>query len=98
MLKLSHAEKLIYYKKILRSAQSFPSKNRAGIVREIKAEFRAKKSLTNEQEINKAWDVAMRGLQQLSMYNNLDPKKSRWSISLESNPMPRREPKEDSKE
>lgn len=89
---MNRSAKLRLYKDILRAAKTFPSIKRDKIAREIRATFRDNAKLENTEEIEKALAVATKGLSQLNMYSNLRLNKSpNWSITLEQNPMPRRE-------
>jgi cytochrome c oxidase assembly factor 4 len=90
-MNFSRVEKLILYRRILLSAKSFPSIKKQKIIEEIRSEFRAKKSLTDEKEIRMAIDVATKGLHQLSMYSSLNQRSSTWSVSLDNCPMPAKE-------
>eukprot|EP00009_Paramoeba_aestuarina_P005082 CAMPEP_0201521222 /NCGR_PEP_ID=MMETSP0161_2-20130828/14290_1 /ASSEMBLY_ACC=CAM_ASM_000251 /TAXON_ID=180227 /ORGANISM="Neoparamoeba aestuarina, Strain SoJaBio B1-5/56/2" /LENGTH=79 /DNA_ID=CAMNT_0047919813 /DNA_START=78 /DNA_END=317 /DNA_ORIENTATION=+ len=65
------ASVLYLYKCILRNAYVYPSVNRASIIDEIKTEFRAKRHLTDEQEIEKAVMDGVDGLRALQKYTGL---------------------------
>lgn len=93
-------ELLVLYKQILRSAKTFPSKNRAKIYQAIREEWRDYVDCTDEDKIQKQVAVAYKGLSQLRQYDiasltansrggggNLDSPD--WSITLEQNPMPK---------
>lgn len=56
------------YRHILKAAQHFPSRKRHSIIREIKAEFRANKDLTDPDKIAHCRTVAERGLSDLQAY------------------------------
>lgn len=77
------------YRNILRHAQVFPSKNRLGIIREIKATFRENKKMKNTKEVERAVKLGIEGLEQLSMYSSLKSKAGDWSVTLSQDPMPR---------
>eukprot|EP00197_Chlamydomonas_leiostraca_P003774 CAMPEP_0202865560 /NCGR_PEP_ID=MMETSP1391-20130828/6232_1 /ASSEMBLY_ACC=CAM_ASM_000867 /TAXON_ID=1034604 /ORGANISM="Chlamydomonas leiostraca, Strain SAG 11-49" /LENGTH=86 /DNA_ID=CAMNT_0049545419 /DNA_START=36 /DNA_END=296 /DNA_ORIENTATION=- len=59
---------LSLYRGILKAAKHFPSKKRDRIIIEIKAEFRAKKGLSDPAQLAKAREVAERGLADLQSY------------------------------
>jgi len=82
-------ETLRLYKDILKAAKSFPSIKREKIIAEIRIGFRTNKDLTNEVEVNKLRGIAIKGLQQLSMYSSLPQSASSWSVDLEKEPIPR---------
>jgi hypothetical protein len=82
------------YKDLLRSAETFPSKNRTRIYREIRADWRLHAAQQDEAILTKQIAVAYKGLQQLRMYDessmtggNLGS--ANWSVTLEQNPMPK---------
>jgi LYR motif-containing protein 4 len=82
------------YKELLRSAATFPSKNRARIYQEIRSEWRLNRSLDEPNRLQKEIQVAYKGLQQLRQYDeqSLTGGKvgsSSWSVTLEQNPMPK---------
>jgi hypothetical protein len=60
------------------------------VVEEIRLGFRANRELTDKEEIRKCLDVAVDGLGKLSMYGGLHRSQTQWSVSMESQPMPRR--------
>lgn len=76
------------YRNILKNAKTFPSRNRDGIIREIKISFRENKAITDESKIESCLKLAREGLAQLSMYSNLRSTKGDWKISLTQEPMP----------
>mmetsp|Transcript_15625 Transcript_15625/g.59387 ORF Transcript_15625/g.59387 Transcript_15625/m.59387 type:complete len:102 (+) Transcript_15625:171-476(+) len=77
------------YRRILKLAKVFPSKNRESIYREIQLQFHRDKTLTDPTAIAERLSVAHRGVQQLSMYTNLQGVKGDWSVTLEQNPFPK---------
>jgi LYR motif-containing protein 4 len=79
------------YRSILRLAARFPSIKRPKIIREIRLTFRQNKHLTDENEIRKCFAVAKKGVEQLSMYSNLNRNSVNWTVQLEKNPMPKSE-------
>ena len=72
----------LLYRHILRAARHFPSIKRDGIIREIKAEFRANAGLKDEGTIKEKMEMAVRGLEELELYTSLDKKSKEWSIHL----------------
>ena len=81
---------IILYRDIIKHAKVFPSKNRLRILKEIKAEFRANKTLVDSAKISIELAKATKGLEQLSMYTNLRTQKGAWVIDLEKEPMPKK--------
>mmetsp|Transcript_31536 Transcript_31536/g.100080 ORF Transcript_31536/g.100080 Transcript_31536/m.100080 type:complete len:106 (-) Transcript_31536:96-413(-) len=83
------------YRQILKLAKVFPSSNKESIIEEIKLQFHRDKHMdpaTQAAEIAKRFDVAYRGIEQMSQYTSLrDTSGSEWSVQLEKNPMPRPE-------
>ncbi len=59
---------LTLYRRILRAAQSFPSIKRDSIIRDIKAEFREHRALTDDSLIQQRIQVAQRSLEDLESY------------------------------
>ncbi|UPQ99306.1 hypothetical protein HOP50_03g26130 [Chloropicon primus] len=59
------------------------SKNRAGMIEEIKTEFREAKGLSSHAEIEKKVEVARSGVQQMQLYCKLDSKGTDWKVSLD---------------
>lgn len=85
----SRTQLLGLYRQILFAAKRFPSVKRKTIVEEIRLSFRQDASLTDPKAIDNSIDVALKGLQQLSMYVNLPKNSANWVINLEKNPMPK---------
>lgn len=85
----SSVEILSLYRQIIKHAKVFPSKNRLRILKEIRAEFKENKVLTDQIKINKELDKATKGLSQLTMYTSLNRNESHWIVELDKNPMPR---------
>jgi hypothetical protein len=83
------------YKDLLRSASTFPSKNRAGIYREIRREWRVHAIQPDPEVVRKQVAVAYKGLQQLRQYDESAMTGGRgagsanWTVTLEQNPMPK---------
>jgi Complex 1 protein (LYR family) len=85
---------LSLYRRLLRSAASFPSKNRTGIYQAIQQEFRENVGLDpSGEETKKKVEMALKGLTQLRQFDVTqmaggklnDPT---WKVSMEQNPMP----------
>ena len=75
------------YAELLRTVRTFPSKKRAAIREDIRAEFREKARLVDPAAIALALDVGSRGLGTMRKYTRLDPRASTWSVDLEQAPM-----------
>lgn len=88
--KISRANVLRLYRQIIKAAKIFPSIKKLKILAEIRFEFRQNRSITNEEEIRKYRDKAIKGLEQLSMYSDLPKNAFNWKVDLEKEPMPQR--------
>jgi hypothetical protein len=83
------------YKKLLRSAATYPSKNRLGIYQAIREEWRDHKTLENPEKLDKQITIAYKGLEQLRQYDEQVMTKGKgasspnWEVTLEQNPMPK---------
>ena len=88
-------ELLHLYRKLLRSAATYPSKNRMGIYKAIQEEFRDNVNMNpNDQKTHQQFSVAYKGLSQLRMYDAMvlskgNPESPNWEVTLEQNPMPK---------
>jgi len=71
---------VLLYRHILKAAAKFPSVNRAGVIQEIKDEFRLARNLTDTEEITKRRKVAVEGLKQLEAYSGMDKKSPKWEM------------------
>ena len=85
------------YRRLLRSAETYPSKKRRQIYESIREEFRENISLDPENEKTKRKiAIAHQGLAQLRQFDEITMTgggdKSSWTVSLSQNPMPRRPP------
>lgn len=96
MLPQSGSKELLHlYRRLLRAAATYPSKNRWGIHAAIREEFRDNRSLDpDDPKTLKQIHVAKKGLGQLQMYDQMnlskgDPDSPNWSVTLEQNPMPK---------
>lgn len=73
---------LLLYRHILKAASRFPSKNRAGIVAEIKSEFREARGETDAGELKKKLALARDGLDRMRAFSGLDQGSAKWEVSL----------------
>jgi|AntAceMinimDraft_5_1070358.scaffolds.fasta_scaffold29344_2 hypothetical protein len=62
------ASTLLLYRHILKAAATFPSKNRLGLISDIKLEFREAAHLKDAGELKKKIAIAKDGLDRLSAY------------------------------
>jgi hypothetical protein len=81
------------YKKLLRSAEAFPSKNRSKIYQSIRDDWRQNKDLQGEK-LQQQLSVAYKGLSQLRQFDEQEMTggqvdSSNWNVKLEQNPMPK---------
>ncbi len=83
----SRAQVLTLYRHLLRHAAVFPSRKRAGILSDIRLEFRERASLAEPAARAQAWEVGVRGLDTMKKYTTLDARAPSWSIDLEQNPL-----------
>lgn len=72
----------ILYRHILKAARRFPSIKRNAIIEEIRTEFRDNKALKDRAEIEEKLKIAVRGLEELEQYSQLDPKSKDWDLYL----------------
>mmetsp|Transcript_20269 Transcript_20269/g.44078 ORF Transcript_20269/g.44078 Transcript_20269/m.44078 type:complete len:97 (-) Transcript_20269:210-500(-) len=93
---LSQSRDLLHlYRRLLRSAATYPSKNRAGIYKAIQEEFRDNITMDpDDAKTQKQIQVAYKGLGQLQMYDAMvlskgNPESPNWEVTLEQNPMPK---------
>lgn len=85
----STSSTLSLYKNILKQAKLFPSIKRNKIIEEIRISFRENRALTDEMKIKGALEVGYKGLEQLSAYTTLPKNSNNWSVTMDSNPMPK---------
>jgi hypothetical protein len=91
------------YRQLLRSCQSYPSKNRWGIYNAIRDEFRENIELDpSDSETKKKVAVAIKGLSQLRQYDQQvladgQRQNPHWNVRLEQSPMPKPPDSEDEK-
>jgi hypothetical protein len=81
------------YRQLLRSAETYPSSNRARIYQAIRDEWRENASLPAEEAQEKV-ALAYKGLSQLRQFDvdtmtSGNPYSSNWNVQLEQNPMPK---------
>ena len=81
------------YRQLLRSAQTYPSKNRQGIYNAIRTEWRENASLSAEEAQVKV-SLAYKGLTQLRQFDvhtmtGGNTNSHHWEVNLEQNPMPK---------
>lgn len=99
--RMSHRVSLLHlYRRLLRSAETYPSMKRREIYEAIREEFRENSSLDPENEKTKQKiAIAQQGLAQLRQFDEVamtgGGNRSSWNVSLTQNPMPR--PPEESK-
>ena len=86
----ARADVLKLYRNILKNAKVFPSRNRERIYKEIVAEFKSNKNLTDSSKLALAFEKASSGLGQLSKYTSLKHSQTSWVVELEKEPMPKR--------
>mmetsp|Transcript_27516 Transcript_27516/g.40437 ORF Transcript_27516/g.40437 Transcript_27516/m.40437 type:complete len:106 (-) Transcript_27516:106-423(-) len=90
-------ELLSLYRKILRSAAVYPSKNRLRIYEAIRQEFRENKSMDpKSDETQVKVSIAIKGLSQLKQFDEYTMTGGKtgspnWTVNLEQNPMPKPE-------
>ena len=72
---------LLLYRHILKAARS-PEQNRAGIVAEIKSEFRDARGVTDAGELEKKLALARDGLDRMRAFSGLDQGSAKWEVSL----------------
>mmetsp|Transcript_23502 Transcript_23502/g.32963 ORF Transcript_23502/g.32963 Transcript_23502/m.32963 type:complete len:103 (-) Transcript_23502:411-719(-) len=83
------------YRRLLRSAATYPSRNRWGIYQAIREEFKENRNLDpTTEDTKKKIAVAYKGLDQLRQFDEIvmqggDPNNPNWSVTLEQNPMPK---------
>jgi Complex 1 protein (LYR family) len=81
------------YRRLLRSAANYPSKNQIGIFQSIREDFRENASLDpSDPKAKRQIEVAYNGLNQLRQYDKSNLAKTKnsatWSVLLNQNPMP----------
>ena len=76
------ASTLTLYRHILKAARTFPSRNRAGIIEDIKLEFRENRAVTDAAALRAKIALANDGLDRMRAYTGLDSGSSAWDVSL----------------
>jgi hypothetical protein len=71
---------LFLYRRLLRAASSFPSKNRTAILEDIRTSFRSNKNETDKQKLEKQFEEAYAGLAELEKFQGMR-KDAHWSYS-----------------
>jgi len=80
---LSRPQLLSLYKQILRSAATFPSSKRRGIIRSIKLDWRDGAKLTDRQKLHAEHTRAVDGLRSLRQYQPLSTSNTgAWNLEL----------------
>ena len=79
------------YRQVIKNAKVFPSKNRDGMVREIRIEFRENAVQPDASVQREQVALAYKSLEQLRAYTGLSQSDSSWSVKLETTPMPKPE-------
>jgi Complex 1 protein (LYR family) len=87
-------ELLMLYRRLLRSAATYPSKKRASIYQAIREEWRDDAKLTDADKIQLRITVAYKGLTQLKQFDEVNMTggvvgSPNWNVTLEQNPMPK---------
>lgn len=89
----SKSELLKVYRRLIRLSRDYPSKNKLGIERSIREEFKENRHLDPQQEATKRKvALAFQGISQLNQFNiekmtgGVDS--PNWQVSLDQNPMP----------
>jgi hypothetical protein len=87
-------ELLSLYKKILRSASTYPSIKRDAIYQAIREEWRVHAHTTDPDILQRQISIAYKGLTQLRQFDvetmtGGNVHSNTWSVQLEQNPMPK---------
>jgi len=77
------------YRDLLREARRFPSKKRAGLLADIRLEWRERNAaaLAEPGRAAHALELAVRGLATLRKYTRLDARAEAWAVTLEQDPL-----------
>lgn len=85
---------LFLYRRLLRSCETYPSKNRSRIYQSIREDFRENKNLEPGSEaMRKQIHVAYKGLEQLHQFDGRSM--TNFTVQLEQNPFPKPDSYED---
>ncbi len=91
---VTRKELLSLYRQLLRSCETYPSKNRDKIYQSIREDFRANKSLDpGAEKTRKQIHVAYKGMDQLHQFDGRNS--TNFSVQLEQNPFPKPDDYED---
>ena len=91
---VTRKELLSLYRQLLRSYETYPSKNRGRIYQSIREDFRENKSLDpGSDKSRKQIHVAFKGLEQLHQFDGRSS--PTFSVQLEQNPFPKPDDYED---
>jgi Complex 1 protein (LYR family) len=93
----TRTELLMLYRRLLRSASTYPSKKRTSIYQAIRDEWREDAKLNpveHNDKIQERITVAYKGLSQLRQFDvktmtSGNTSSPNWSVTLEQNPMPK---------
>ena len=80
---MSRREILTLYRQLIKLGRVYPTKNREGLLQEIKAEFKEGKTISSQDEIERRLASARQGVAQMQVYCKLDKKGDAWSVSLD---------------
>mmetsp|Transcript_7451 Transcript_7451/g.11498 ORF Transcript_7451/g.11498 Transcript_7451/m.11498 type:complete len:113 (-) Transcript_7451:74-412(-) len=83
------SKELVYlYRRLLRSCQTYPSKNRNRIYESIREDFRENASLDpSSEKARKQIHIAYKGLSQLGQFDGRGS--ANFAVTLEQNPFPK---------
>lgn len=91
---VSRKDLLYLYRRLLRSCETYPSKNRSRIYQSIREDFRENKNLAQgSEERRKQVHVAYKGLEQLHQFDGRSM--PNFTVQLEQNPFPKPDHYED---
>ena len=79
---MARQEVLRLYRQLLKFGRVYPSKNRQGLLQEIKNEFKEGKGISSHEEIKKRIATAKDGVAQMRVFCKLDSKGNDWQVSL----------------
>ncbi|CAM9600471.1 unnamed protein product [Phaeothamnion confervicola] len=82
------------YRQILSCARAFPSRNREGLVLEIRQEFRANATETDPAKLQRQRATALKGLKQLQQYGGFKDSDSNWCLETEKAPLGGHQPED----
>ena len=87
---------LYLYRRLLRSCETYPSKNRTRIYQSIREDFRENKDLEpGAEQTRKQIHVAYKGLEQLHQFDSR--RLPNFTVQLEQNPFPKPDNYEDAR-